>query len=269
MSLKKIRNNISKSGQSMYDKRDLICHGFHVNWNHWKEAHTWDITTNPFPIHRRLTNDHICLTSASKMRNYLAEDVLDAEMLNLMLNYQNSLSNENALNLSGTVALLQQTSVLISVFRDSRPIHQPSDERLQKLKEVVNWFDSWEVSNMKSEKIRSKEKSLISHQTRQDILSCIYGFLDYCSTRLSLQHTSIIASRFNSDVIENVFCQQRGLHNGNNTNPTYLQYCSTMNTIIMGQTSVSRKSNTGGKNADPLSFSVRAPRPKKMKTNQH
>jgi hypothetical protein len=47
----------------------------------------------------------------------------------------------------------------------------------------------------------------------------------------------------NSDIIENVFCQQRELYNGNNTNPTYLNYCRTMNTVILGQTTISRRSN--------------------------
>jgi hypothetical protein len=44
----------------------------------------------------------------------------------------------------------------------------------------------------------------------------------------------IIPSRVNSDVIENLFCQERSLHNGANTNPTFLGYCRTINSIILG-----------------------------------
>jgi hypothetical protein len=36
------------------------------------------------------------------------------------------------------------------------------------------------------------------------------------------------------------------MHNVSNANPTYLGYCHTMNSVILGQASVSRKSNTGG-----------------------
>ena len=43
-----------------------------------------------------------------------------------------------------------------------------------------------------------------------------------------------------------MLCQQRTLHNGANTNPTYLGYCNTVNSVILGQASISRKSNVGG-----------------------
>lgn len=57
--------------------------------------------------------------------------------------------------------------------------------------------------------------------------------------------TSIIPSLIiNSDVIENMFCHQRTLRNGANTNPTYLGYCYLVNSVILA--SVSRKSNVRG-----------------------
>ena len=59
-------------------------------------------------------------------------------------------------------------------------------------------------------------------------------------------HASIIASRVNSDVVENMFCQQRTFHNEANTNLTYLGYFNTVNSVILGQHTVSKKSNTGG-----------------------
>ena len=48
----------------------------------------------------------------------------------------------------------------------------------------------------------------------------------------------------NSDVVENIFCSQRGVCNGSSTNPTHLQqYKKGINTIIIGQPLRSRKSN--------------------------
>lgn len=98
----------------------------------------------------------------------------------------------------------------------------------------------------KDTNISNKEKCLISHQTRQDIISSIMGFEELCLYKLRSSNASIIPSRVNSDVIENIVCQHRTLHNGANTNPTYLGYCHTVNSVIIGQASVSRKSNTGG-----------------------
>ena len=41
-------------------------------------------------IHPKITDEHIFLTKPSKMRNHLAEEVLDKDMLNLMTKFQES-----------------------------------------------------------------------------------------------------------------------------------------------------------------------------------
>lgn len=53
-------------------------------------------------------------------------------------------------------------------------------------------------------------------------------------------------------MIENMFCQQRTLHNGVNTNPTYLGHCYLVNSVILGQASISRKSKIGGGEGEQL-----------------
>ena len=68
-----------------------------------------------------LTKDHIELTSASKMRNRLAEQVLDKDMLFLMKSYQATLNDPE--RLSATIQLLEKTSVLVELFGDTRPIY--------------------------------------------------------------------------------------------------------------------------------------------------
>ena len=135
--------------------------------------------------------------------------------------------------------------MLVSNFRDNRPIRDIGDERLQQNQKVSSFFKDWEMSILSNTSIKDKEKCMISHQTRADICSLIIGFHEMWCDKLKSGSTSIIPSRINSDVIENVFCQQRGLYNGNNTNPTYLNYCRTMNAVILGQTTISRKSNAG------------------------
>ncbi|KAK3108741.1 hypothetical protein FSP39_014554 [Pinctada imbricata] len=250
---KKIRNNVYKSGSSENSKRTLTLNSGHILWDHFKNAYVWDITSNPFPIYHKLSQDHFSLTSENKMRNYLAEDVLNSEMLNLMKQYKVSLGTVGK-KLDSTIDFLENTSVMINIFRDSRPIIDHSDDRLRALRDVLTFFIKWENSVKKDTSIQNKEKFLISHQTREDIVSCILGFVELCDQRLKNGSSSIIPSRLNSDVVENLFCQQRTLHNGANSNPTYLGYCRTINSVVLGQSSISRKSNTGGNDGGTTLF---------------
>ncbi|XP_033729442.1 uncharacterized protein LOC117318583 [Pecten maximus] len=241
--MKKIRNNLSKSGHSKNHTKLLIKNSKEITWEHWYKAYQWEISSNPFKVYQQLTNDHFFLTSQSKMRNKLAEDVLNQDMLHLMKCYQKSLGDDGH-HLDGSINLLEQTSILVKNFRDQRPIIDAGDERLTENKKVLSWFRSWEIET--SPKV---EKNLISHQTREDIISLLLGFDEMCLDKFSRSSSSIVPRRINSDVIENIFCQQRGLHNGANSNPTYLFYCQSMNSIILGSTTISKKSNSSGTEA--------------------
>ena len=220
--VKKIRNNCCKSGLRSVHNRKLFLRSSLSVWDHWVQAFQWDVSENPYPIHRKLTHEHYFPTSESKMRNHLAEDVLDKNMLHLMSCYRNSLSDATkSAELRGTIEFLQQTSVLVKNFRDSRPIKDYGDDRLQQNRDVLSWFKRWEHENKSNNEVTEKEKSLLSFQCREDIVSLLVGFDEFSREKLQKSGGSIIPNRINSDVIENVFSQQRGLHNGNNSNPTY------------------------------------------------
>lgn len=75
--IKKIRNNISKSGTETNCKRHLKLGDHFIEWSHFRQAYLWDISTHPFPVHHKLSQDHIYLTSEAKMRNHLAEQILN------------------------------------------------------------------------------------------------------------------------------------------------------------------------------------------------
>ena len=81
--IKKIRNNIEKSALSG-TARCLTKDGKYILWSHWKEAYIWDQKHNSAHCHERLKEDHFELTASSRMRNGLAEDVLDKKMFLLM-----------------------------------------------------------------------------------------------------------------------------------------------------------------------------------------
>jgi hypothetical protein len=253
--MKKIRNNISKSVNKSQSKKCLQHNMKFILWDHFYKAYLWDISNNPFPVHRKLKDEHFNLTSESKMRNHLAEEVLNREMLHLVQCYAES--QENSAFLSSTIELLSHTSNLIDNFRDHRPITELSDNRLTQNTNALEWFLQWERDIKQNPNIKDKEKCLISHQTRADITSLIVGFHELCDYKLQQSSSSIIPSRVNSDVIENLFSQQRGIYHGSNTNPTYLDYCRAMNAAILGQPSISRKSNASEVKgaADPVSFS--------------
>ena len=162
-------------------------------------------------------------------------------MLNLMTVYQNSLHNPEELN--ATVALLQQTSMFVKIFgNNSSKIESEHDGHIQKLLKVLNFFHKWEEQ---FDNPKNKEQHLITRQTREDIDSSIYGFLDMVSVASSLG-IPIIPGYFNSDLIENWFCQMRCLHKGSNQNPTMSQIGPGINSNLITGSIVSAKGNTGG-----------------------
>ena len=101
------------------------------------------ITGTEIPIHK-LTDDHIFPNNAQKMRNKLAFDTLNYEMLNLMQSYQKTLNDAGQKALSAVIQFLENTSVLVSFFTDDRPVRDKSDQRLVKLTSLYSWFKSWE-----------------------------------------------------------------------------------------------------------------------------
>ena len=98
----------------------------------------------------------------------------------------------------------------------------------------------------------------MTQECREDIDSSLGGFLSICSQ--VLPECPIIPGYINSDVVENFFCQQRGVCHGLNTNPTVLQYGPAVNATIIGQKTVSRKSNAGHSHAASLHDCVGRPK---------
>ena len=74
------------------------------------------------------------------MGNSLAEDVLNVEMLHLMESFQRYLGDEGYLP-DDTVALLRSTSVIISTFRDRRPVADIEDKSLDDIMSALAWFN--------------------------------------------------------------------------------------------------------------------------------
>lgn len=54
-----------------------------ILWKNWVDAYEFS-NSQPMIIHPQLTRQHIYISEMDKMRNHLAEDVLDKKMLYLM-----------------------------------------------------------------------------------------------------------------------------------------------------------------------------------------
>ena len=109
----------------------------------------------------------------------------------------------------------------------------------------------------------------MSLQCHEDIPCCINGFIRLCESVLSMKTSVyVIPSLINSDVIENIFNQQRTTYNGAKTNPSALQCRQTINSIIIGENSISKKANADrSSTARPYPLAVKAP-PQKMQKSQ-
>ncbi|VDI20706.1 Hypothetical predicted protein [Mytilus galloprovincialis] len=200
--IKKIRNSllVSKSENKSKPGRYILMNSTPIVWEHWESAYKYNIQDG-FPIHKNLTNDHIEVTPVSKMRNHLAADVLNTDMLYLMKCYQSTL--ENPESLASTVEILENSSIIVDFFLDKRPINNLQDPRLQKLKNVLLFFNKWE-KEIEHCKLYSASKNLITFQTREDLNSSIQGFLSLCEQHVG-NGNSINPGYINSDIIENNF----------------------------------------------------------------
>lgn len=73
-----------KSGALPHHTQKLEVQGKPIYWDHWVRAYRWDILEHSLPVHHKLTEEHMFPSNQQKMRNALAEDCLDKEMLHLM-----------------------------------------------------------------------------------------------------------------------------------------------------------------------------------------
>lgn len=145
--MKKIRNNIWASGIKKGCTRNLKLHsGELIQWQMFQDCYTWDEKCTS--IHRKLTNDHLYPSQQSKMRNHLAEDILDEEMLHLFLEYQGTLGGKWK-DWMDPIKLPQQTSKLVWIIRDRRPLMSLEDDRLRDLQHVLSWFQVWRAGIQK------------------------------------------------------------------------------------------------------------------------
>jgi hypothetical protein len=152
------------------------------------------------------------------------------------------------------IEFLEVTSTLIENLNSHQGYASMADRRFGENERTLIWLQEWEAEVDSTQGLNATEinKLIISKKTMFDVSSCIIGFKEFCKCTFN-EHPgcTVYAHRLNSNIVENIFCQQRG-RNGQNDNPTYLQYGPTMNSILLGQSTTTKKSNTG--NVECLPF---------------
>ncbi|KAK3726529.1 hypothetical protein QZH41_015565 [Actinostola sp. cb2023] len=242
---KKIRNAVEKSKtngvkQLAFDEEEIL-------WAHLRKAYEYDITHNSLQTHRHLTEDHFHLTSTSKMRNYLADDVLGEDMLNLVKVYQRHLRSKGgkAEELNLTILFLEKTSKLLKNFKHRSPYCSLEDTRFAENRECLNWLKSWESNATSQSGLSKKDKHrrFLPDQSKFDVFSMILGFESFCQNMFDeFPGSGILTCRTNQDTLENFFCGARSI-NGQNNNPTAAQYESGVNALTQMNYSGGNKSN--------------------------
>lgn len=84
--------------------------------------------------------------------------------------------------------------------------------------ETLSFFNSCE-SEVEKSVMKVNSKNLMTQEARSDLNSSLMGFVSLCKLRLNGKNT-VNPGYLNSDIVENLFGQQRGIRNGLNTNPT-------------------------------------------------
>ena len=219
--MKKIRNSFSSSGNSPSHKRNIIHPRGFILWEYFISAYQWDVKTNFLRLHRKLTCEHFFLNCTLKMRNHLAEEVLNSDMLLLFKEYQKHIPNPDSLN--AIIEVLEVTSPFISIFRSHEPIRTMQDDRITTLSHILGYFSDWMDLCLEKRDNSDRKQNFITSESFQDFYSCIKGFINLCEYRTSVGKI-VTPCLINTDVVENVFCQQRCTYNGANTNPDASHY---------------------------------------------
>lgn len=101
-----------------------------------------------------------------------------------------------------------------------------SDFRFLQNKECIEWIKNWEQESLKMTHLTTKQRKrrFLANQTKFDLFSMVLGYEKFCENMFKdFPGCGVVTARTNQDRLENFFCSAR-CQNGQNTNPTVLQY---------------------------------------------
>lgn len=145
----------------------------------------------------------------------------------------------DALVLDESITLLEFTSQIIDLFTRKDAITSTQDTRLLKANEFLQYLTDWKTRAI-------SPRHFLSDKLWFDLRSMITGFQEV--VRIKTNHfpgTEIKPVIVNQDILENIFCQIRGLH-GQNDHPKYYMYGPALTSVNVGQSVISKKGNARG-----------------------
>ncbi|CAB3994726.1 Hypothetical predicted protein [Paramuricea clavata] len=207
--------------------------GYDISWIHLENLYKDDLNRQGLKLIPKLKNDHIYLTPYSRMKVYLAAQVLSSSVANALDMFYSE-------RVKGTVKFVRMfdtfldclnTRSLTEATRRKKsgiaPYRSPEDPRLTWLKdEFLGYLDTWSNSVDALSEIPPKQKlkMKLSQQTTEGLKMTVYSFVEIVKYLLSYPGIRFILSeRFNQDPIESHFGKHRQMKGGND-NPTVAQF---------------------------------------------
>ena len=175
--IKTARNNLANSGSGSNTRR-LWNNGKHLLWKHIVDLYEAD-RKNMVRTMPKLTNEHVYLTSYSKMRVNLATQVLSETVSNIMMAYSSSETQETATFLLMMDKFFDCCNSRPEMSGQKRkpflaPYTSVNDSRFNFLKETfLNYLANWKASidERKGNFTKDdKSKMFLSSQTYQGIV---------------------------------------------------------------------------------------------------
>ncbi len=154
--------------------------------------------------------------------------------------------------MDASVALLQQTSKLVKLFKSDQPIKSVEDPLIKGAKEALKFFEEWESSVYR---LKLDHSAMLSRECREDLASTVLGFEQLVYNRTTkFPGSYVIPYLTNSDICENIFCQIRSCRLGPTTHPNVFGYTHALTAVLLSQGLISTHGNASNnsKAASPL-----------------
>eukprot|EP00112_Aurelia_sp_Birch-Aquarium-sp1_P000666 Seg1064.2 transcript_id=Seg1064.2/GoldUCD/mRNA.D3Y31 product="Transposable element P transposase" protein_id=Seg1064.2/GoldUCD/D3Y31 len=229
--------------------------GKHIIWRHIVNLYNSDLESG-LKLLPRLTNEHIKLTSYSKMKVRLAVQVLSSSVASILRKFSPEDCSETA-NLCSQMDTFFDCFNVRSLTECTRkrksmlaPYRSIDDARLKILMEdVLGFFEKWRDSILKCKGGHSKDdqqKMFISNQTFVGLKTTILAVVECVRYLLSSGMPYVLTEKFNQDNAEEYFGRQRAMGRRSD-NPTIYQFGYNANTIRIQRSIRTVSGNTSGK----------------------
>ena len=228
--MKTSRNCLLSSGFGDSFSRQMWNNGKYLVWRHIRDI--LSLNTKGPKVVPKMTEEHVNLSSHSKMKVYLAVQVLSGTNAKFLLSKFGPEHHGTAKFCSmmnrffDIMNVRHMTEYMEKRNWDIRPFESPDDDRLQWLKnEFLQYFIDWEksIEDRTGFEEKEKEKMFISRQTMEGIKITVHSVIECVKFLLNSGMKYVLTEKFTQDLLELYFGLQRAC-GASNDNPTVQQF---------------------------------------------